>query len=71
MKAFIRYFIRGKYAIRCKVAGQLHQYPNRDQMQHEAVDCPCGPVMEWARDDNDDPVRIMKHWSLDAREAIE
>lgn len=46
---------------------ELHVYPNRDLIRHEADDCLCGPTAEQHHHPTGDRWIIMHH-SLDGRE---
>ncbi|MEC5149165.1 hypothetical protein [Cryobacterium sp. GrIS_2_6] len=49
---------------------EAHRYPNRDKMQHEAIDCWCGPASSVHNDGDGDCWHVL-HCSLDGREARE
>lgn len=51
----------------------VHTYPVNDLIEHETVgdDCPCGPDIEPVRRGDGSLGWLIKHHSLDGREAHE
>ena len=71
LRMFVRLRIRRKYWICREVANEVHVYPNKDTVQHEADACPCGALTEAVPRDDGSIGWVVTHWSLDAREAEE
>lgn len=56
------------------MAVYIHVIPRNDLLDHEYVDCPCGPDVKYVDDDDDGAmldVPTVIHHSLDNREASE
>ena len=51
--------------------GEVHTIPVDDMIEHEPVDCPCGPVTEPIPRDDGSMGWHVSHFSLDGREANE
>lgn len=50
---------------------EVHIVPNRDLMQHEALDCPCGTTTEAKFHKDGSNGWIVTHFALDGRDATE
>jgi len=65
-----RYVIQRKHWVHAlDPEDNVHRFPNRDLIRHEATDCPCGPTVRVHQDEDGADCWHYDHHSLDAREG--